>query len=75
MRAMETEQSRAHLELERREINEVLAYGQRSEPEERFRRRRCDDFGPSHGFASLGDFYGQNAEGFWSWHRPRSTIQ
>ena len=51
------------LEQQRREVNEVLAYG---EPGESPRRpKRYDDYGPPWGFASVGNFYGQNQPSFW----------
>jgi hypothetical protein len=62
---MELEQDRAGALRYRGHIDQVLTYEQR--------RRRPDDFGPHYGFASVGDFYEQNADGFWLWHKRRKT--
>jgi hypothetical protein len=51
------------LEQVRRETNEALAYGRTEKPHKPSSIR--GDFGPPHGFASLGSYYGQNAPGFW----------
>jgi len=52
-----------HLDEVRRQVNESRATTDdyRRSPG----RRRHDDFGPPWGFASLGDLYGQNIDGFW----------
>ena len=62
MRRMDAEGRDSFLESERREVNEVLAYGA---PRESDRRpKRHDDYGPPWGFAGVGDRYGQNRPGF-----------
>jgi hypothetical protein len=59
MRHPESLERSQHLEQVRREVNAALADG--GSP----RQRRTDSFGPSYGFASVGDFYGQNSGSFW----------
>jgi len=63
-RRWRADDSVAQLELKRREVNAALQPACRDEPFRFQGHRLHNDFGPSYGFASLGDWYGQNATGF-----------
>ena len=67
MRYQQMEGSSERLEEKRREINDTLRFGFH-EAGQRL-RSRGDAFGPPYGFASVGDFYGQNTPGFWDRRR------
>jgi len=72
MRGIDVEGRAEYLEQQRRRVNAELRRSEEPYGESR-RHRYCDDFGPSYGFASLGDFYRQNSEGFWFCHRRRKA--